>query len=98
MAGGAGRGAQVTWRFFGTRKAVHVRPAGTGAPALLAHAASLLDQVRAAQAGSGSGGLGSGLRRGRTGREQPAGDQQLDAYDGFSAIEIDTMAQLTTDV
>jgi hypothetical protein len=74
---------QVTWRFFGTRKAVHVRPAGTGAPALPAHAASLLDQVRAAQAGSGSGGLGSGLRRGRTGREQPAGDQQLDARDGF---------------
>jgi hypothetical protein len=31
---------QVTRRFFGTRKAVHVRPAGTGAPALPAHAAS----------------------------------------------------------
>jgi hypothetical protein len=45
---------QATKRFFITRKTVYVRPTGTTAPALPAHAASLLDQVRAAQADTGS--------------------------------------------
>jgi hypothetical protein len=45
---------QVTRRFFFTRKTVYVRPTGTKAPVLPAHAASLLDQVHAAQAETGS--------------------------------------------
>ena len=45
---------QVTKRFIGTRKTVHVRPTRRPVPALPAHAASLLDQVRAAQAYTGS--------------------------------------------
>jgi hypothetical protein len=46
---------QVTERFIGTRKTVHVRLTGRPVPAALpAHAVSLLDQVRAAQAATGS--------------------------------------------
>jgi hypothetical protein len=45
---------QVTKRFIGTRKTVYVRPTQRPVPALPAHAASLLDQVRAAQAYTGS--------------------------------------------
>lgn len=45
---------QVTKRFIGTRKTVYVRLAQRPVPALPAHAASLLDQVRAAQADTGS--------------------------------------------
>jgi hypothetical protein len=45
---------QVTKRFLGTRKTVHVRPTSAKAPALPAHAGSLLAQVRAAQGGAGS--------------------------------------------
>ena len=45
---------QVTKRFIGTRKTVHVRLTQRPVPALPAHAVSLLDQVRAAQADTGS--------------------------------------------
>jgi hypothetical protein len=45
---------QVTKRFIGTRKTVYVRPTRRPEPALPAHAVSLLDQVRAAQAETGS--------------------------------------------
>jgi hypothetical protein len=45
---------QVTKRFIGTRKTVYVRPTRRPVPALPAHTASLLDQVRAAQAYTGS--------------------------------------------
>jgi hypothetical protein len=46
---------QVTKRFIGTRKTVYVRLTGRPIPAALpAHAVSLLDQVRAAQAETGS--------------------------------------------
>src|SRR5215470_7144887 len=45
---------QVTKRFIGTRKTVYVRLAQRAVPALPAHAVSLLDQVRAAQAETGS--------------------------------------------
>jgi hypothetical protein len=45
---------QVTKRFLGTRKTIFVRPTAAKVPALPAHAASLLAQVRAAQAGAGS--------------------------------------------
>jgi hypothetical protein len=45
---------QVTKRFFGTRKTVYVRPTQRSTPGLPAHALSLLDQVRAAQAETGS--------------------------------------------
>jgi hypothetical protein len=45
---------KVTKRFFGTRKTIYVRPTDAAAPALPAHAASLLAQVRAAQAETGS--------------------------------------------
>jgi uncharacterized membrane protein YgcG len=46
---------QVTERFIGTRKTVYVRLTGRPVPAALsAHAVSLLDQVRAAQAATGS--------------------------------------------
>ena len=45
---------QVTKRFIGTRKTVYVRLTQRPVPALPAHAASLLDQVRAAQAETGS--------------------------------------------
>jgi hypothetical protein len=45
---------QITRRFIGTRKTVYVRQTQRPVPALPAHAVSLLDQVRAAQAGTGS--------------------------------------------
>ena len=45
---------QVTKRFIGTRKTVYVRLTQRPVPALPAHAVSLLDQVRAAQADTGS--------------------------------------------
>jgi hypothetical protein len=45
---------QVTKRFIGTRKTVYVRLTERPLPALPAHAVSLLDQVRAAQADTGS--------------------------------------------
>jgi hypothetical protein len=46
---------QVTKRFIGTRKTVYVRLTGRPVPAALpAHAVSLLDQVRSAQAETGS--------------------------------------------
>jgi hypothetical protein len=45
---------QVTKRFIGSKKTVYVRPTAAKVPALPAHAASLLAQVRAAQARSGT--------------------------------------------
>ncbi len=45
---------KVAKRFIGTRKTIYVRPTDAGGPGLPAHAASLLDQVRAAQADTGS--------------------------------------------
>jgi hypothetical protein len=45
---------QVTKRFIGTRKTVYVRLTHCPVPALPAPAVSLLDQVRAAQADTGS--------------------------------------------